>query len=148
VVLSFASSPSGLQLAVGSTTGTTPFSRTVIVNSLNSISALTPQVVGSTTYDFARWSDGLAATHSVTATSTPATYTATYTARIAALTLPAETFALAAAADRPDTQSDGRGRGPIPGNWPLGPRSVIAFEWPAPTDSRRSRIRRGSGTGR
>ena len=43
VTLNFASSPSGLQLVVGSTSAATPFSRTVIIGSANSVSAVSPQ---------------------------------------------------------------------------------------------------------
>src|SRR4029450_10405965 len=41
--LAFQSSPSGLQLAVNATAGVTPFNRSVIVGSVNTISALSPQ---------------------------------------------------------------------------------------------------------
>ena len=78
VELTFASSPSGLQLAVGSTTGTTPFSRTVIVGSSNSVSATTPQTLSGTSYSFASWSDGGAQSHTVVAPATTTTYAATY----------------------------------------------------------------------
>jgi len=54
VDLTFNTVPSGLQLTVGSSSGTTPFSRTVIQGSTNSVSAPSPQ--GSST--FASWSDG------------------------------------------------------------------------------------------
>ncbi|MEU4162903.1 PQQ-dependent sugar dehydrogenase [Actinoplanes sp. NPDC026670] len=75
VDLTFNTVPAGLQLAVGSSSGSTPFSRTVIQGSTNSVSAPSPQ--GSST--FSSWSDGGAATHIVTAPAAAATYTATYT---------------------------------------------------------------------
>jgi len=78
VALNFASVPSGLQLVVGSSSSTTPFSRTVIVGSGNSISADTPQTLGDSLYQFSTWSDGGAQTHNITAGATAATYTATY----------------------------------------------------------------------
>jgi glucose/arabinose dehydrogenase len=78
VQLSFYSSPSGLKLTVGPTASTTPFTRTVIVNSQNSISATTPQPLAGTVYDFASWSDGGAQTHTIVAGSSPASYTANY----------------------------------------------------------------------
>jgi hypothetical protein len=56
---------------------TTPFTRTVILRSRSSISASSPQTLGGTSYSFAAWSDGGAATHDITA-SASATYTATY----------------------------------------------------------------------
>ncbi|PRX20438.1 glucose/arabinose dehydrogenase [Actinoplanes italicus] len=76
VDLTFATVPSGLQLAVGPGSGVTPFTRTVIQGSINSVSAPSPQ--GTST--FASWSDGGSATHDITAPTTATTYTATYTA--------------------------------------------------------------------
>jgi hypothetical protein len=78
VDLAFQSTPTGLSLTVGSSSGTTPFTRTVIVNSANSVSAPATEQVGGVDYAFSSWSDGGAATHNITAPSTPATYTATY----------------------------------------------------------------------
>jgi glucose/arabinose dehydrogenase len=77
-MLNFTSSPSGLQIAVNSSTSATPFSRTVIVGSTNSISATTPQTLSGTTYEYSAWSDGGAQTHNVTAPAAAATYTATF----------------------------------------------------------------------
>ncbi|GIH09700.1 hypothetical protein Rhe02_77670 [Rhizocola hellebori] len=78
VSLTFASNPSGLQLTVGSTAATTPFTRTVIQGSANTISAPSPQVSAGTNYAFSTWSDAGAQSHVITAPTTPATYTATY----------------------------------------------------------------------
>ncbi|WP_412539823.1 PQQ-dependent sugar dehydrogenase [Longispora sp. K20-0274] len=75
VDLTFGTAPAGLQLTVGSSTGTAPFTRTVIVGSTQSVSAPTPQ--GS--YAFGSWSDGGAQTHVLTAPATAATVTATFT---------------------------------------------------------------------
>jgi glucose/arabinose dehydrogenase len=77
VDLHFASIPSGLTLSLNTTAATTPFTRTVILRSSNSISAPTPQTLGGTSYSFASWSDGGARTHDISA-SASATYTATY----------------------------------------------------------------------
>jgi uncharacterized repeat protein (TIGR01451 family) len=79
VTLAFESSPGGLQLTVGGTSNTTPFTRTVIQGSTNSISAPSPQTLGGTTYQWQSWSDGGAATHTIVANAS-ATYTATYQA--------------------------------------------------------------------
>jgi glucose/arabinose dehydrogenase/PKD repeat protein len=79
VELTFGSNPAGLQLTVGSSSGTTPFTRTVIVGSKNSMSAPSPQTLGGTTYNFASWSDGGAQSHDIVAPDAAATYTATYT---------------------------------------------------------------------
>jgi hypothetical protein len=78
VVLSFASSPPGLQLVVGGSSSATPFPRTVIEGSNNGISAPSPQTLGGTSYDWASWSDGGARSHNVVAGVSPPTYRATY----------------------------------------------------------------------
>jgi Glucose/sorbosone dehydrogenases len=79
VDLTFASDPPGLRLSVGAATGTTPFTRTVIVGSATTVSAPSPQTLGGTTYTFQEWSDGGEATHVITAGPTAASYTARYT---------------------------------------------------------------------
>jgi uncharacterized repeat protein (TIGR01451 family) len=88
VDLTFQSSPSGLQLVVGSFTGATPFTRTLIEGSNNTISAPSPQTLGGTDYTWASWSDGGAQSHNVIA-SAAGTYTAAYQA------LPGANLALA-----------------------------------------------------
>jgi PKD repeat protein len=80
VDLTFGSSPSGLTLAVGSTSQATPFTRTAIVGSTLSVSAPSPQASGGTVYEYASWSDGGAQTHAIVANA-QATYTATYQVR-------------------------------------------------------------------
>ena len=79
--LTFQTTPPGLQLEVGTSTSTTPFTRTVIVGSLNSVEAVTPQGSFPNVWDFASWSDGGAQTHTITAPAAPTTYTAAYTNR-------------------------------------------------------------------
>jgi glucose/arabinose dehydrogenase len=74
------SSPSGLALTLDDFTAPAPFTRTVILESANTLSAPATQAKDGITYDFGSWSDGGAATHTITAT-VPATYTATYTPR-------------------------------------------------------------------
>jgi len=78
VSLTFTSSPNGIQLVVGGQAQTTPFSRTVIVGSKNSVSAPSPETVSGSTYVFSYWSDGGARTHVVTAPANPKTFAATY----------------------------------------------------------------------
>jgi glucose/arabinose dehydrogenase/Ca2+-binding RTX toxin-like protein len=80
VGLTFQSHPTGLQLTVGSASGTTPFSRTVIVGSKNTVSAPSPQTLGGTSYQFSSWSDGRAQSHDIVAPDTANTYTATFAA--------------------------------------------------------------------
>ena len=80
VQLTFQTSPTGLQLAAGPSTGSAPFTRTVIVGSSHSISAPSPQSFGGQTYQFAAWSDGGGQAHNVTAPAAPTQYTASFTA--------------------------------------------------------------------
>ena len=79
-MLSFATTPTGLDLSVGSTTSTAPFTRTVIQNSRNTITAPAQQTVGGTTYNWQSWSDAGARSHDIFAPATATTYTATYVA--------------------------------------------------------------------
>jgi glucose/arabinose dehydrogenase/PKD repeat protein len=80
VSLTLQSTPPGLQLGFNAGTATTPFTRTVIVGSNNSMGAPSPQVLGGAGYAFASWSDGGAQSHDITAGTTAATYTAVYEA--------------------------------------------------------------------
>ncbi|HEY1249876.1 MAG TPA: Ig-like domain-containing protein, partial [Thermoanaerobaculia bacterium] len=66
--------PSGLQLSAGTTTGTTPFVKQVIVAGQIGLIAPSPQGVNT----FTSWSDGGAASHTVTVGTTDTTYTANY----------------------------------------------------------------------
>jgi glucose/arabinose dehydrogenase len=80
VVLTLAAAPvtsPPLQLGFGPTQAATPFTRTVIIGSTNSLSA-PDQVAGGTPYTFVSWSDGRAASHNIVAPATPTTYTATF----------------------------------------------------------------------
>jgi glucose/arabinose dehydrogenase len=79
VTLTFTSDPNKAQIVVGSSTGTTTFTRTVIVGSTVSMSAVTPQRIRGKTYVFSFWSDGGAQTHTIVAPASPATYRATFT---------------------------------------------------------------------
>ncbi len=78
VNLTFQSNPSGLQLNLNGANSPTPFTRTVIINSNNSVSAPSPQTLNGAQYAFQSWSDGMAQTHNITASTSNATYTATY----------------------------------------------------------------------
>jgi glucose/arabinose dehydrogenase len=77
-LISFRTSPVPLQVTINSFSRKTPFDRTVIVGSRNTVSAVSPQKVGSNTYNFASWSDGLGQTHIVTAQAGGLTLTATF----------------------------------------------------------------------
>jgi PKD repeat protein/glucose/arabinose dehydrogenase len=76
--LTFASAPTGLQLAFDGASQATPFTVAAIVGSTHSVSAPTSQSLGGTTYTFGSWSDGGAATHNITSAASSTTYTATY----------------------------------------------------------------------
>jgi glucose/arabinose dehydrogenase/PKD repeat protein len=80
VQLTLASNPTGLTLGLNSETATTPFTRTVIEGSTNSLSASNQPRNKHTNWIFRSWSDGGAASHNVTANAS-ATYTATYKKR-------------------------------------------------------------------
>jgi glucose/arabinose dehydrogenase len=77
VKLTFNSDPRGVLLSVGSSTSKTPFTRTVIQGSANTVSAPSPQKVQGKQYSFVSWSDGGAQSHTITAQAN-ATYVATY----------------------------------------------------------------------
>ncbi|HEY6652863.1 MAG TPA: PQQ-dependent sugar dehydrogenase [Solirubrobacterales bacterium] len=70
VDLTLASVPSGLELALNDNPTSTPFTRTVIEGSENTLIAVEPQVLGGETYQFSSWSDGGLATHNITADQT------------------------------------------------------------------------------
>ncbi|HEV2786211.1 MAG TPA: PQQ-dependent sugar dehydrogenase [Solirubrobacteraceae bacterium] len=67
VTLTMRTNAAGLKLALNGEVLTTPFSRTVIQGSNNTVSAPTPQTVASRTWAFLLWSDLGAQTHNVTA---------------------------------------------------------------------------------
>jgi glucose/arabinose dehydrogenase len=78
VVLSFQTTPGGLRLVVNGVAATATFTRTVIIGSTNSVSAISPQTKGKKTYSFSDWSDGGAQTHNIVAPATATTYTARF----------------------------------------------------------------------
>jgi glucose/arabinose dehydrogenase len=78
VDLSFRTDPPGLSLLAGQESAVTPFTKTVIVGSRNSVAAPTPQALNGSLQGFASWSDGGARSHEIVAPATATTYTATY----------------------------------------------------------------------
>jgi PKD repeat protein len=78
VVLSFQTTPGGMQLAVNGTQAAAAFSRTVIIGSSNTVSAVSPQTKSGKTYTFTSWSDGGAQTHTIVAPASATTYTARF----------------------------------------------------------------------
>ena len=79
VTLTFETVPSGLDLSVGAITSTTPFTRTVIQGSRNTITAPLAPTLGGTTYNWQSWSDGGSRSHDIFPNAS-GTYTATYAA--------------------------------------------------------------------
>ena len=66
--LNFQTVPAGLQLTVGSSPPqTTPFTQTVIVNSVTAAQAPSPQGSQPNIWEFSSWSDGGAQNHNITA---------------------------------------------------------------------------------
>lgn len=81
VNLTLASSPPGLQLSAGTTTGVAPFTRAFIVGSQTGLIAPSPQGAFPSVWEFGSWSDGGAQSHTITAPAAPATYTASFSTR-------------------------------------------------------------------
>jgi glucose/arabinose dehydrogenase len=132
VALTFASNPSGLQLNVGSSSQATPFTRTVIQGSTNSVSAPTPQSMGGSTYTFASWSDGGAQSHVIIAPVNATTYTATYTGQAdvnLALNRPATADSQCAASEGPAKAVNGSWTGGWADKWcSLGPTKWLRID--------------------
>lgn len=116
VNLTFDTNPSGLQVVFGSAAQTTPFTRTVIQGSTNTVSAVTPQTVGGRTYDFASWSDGGGQTHVITAPATPTSYTARYTDRTASVRLPQSQLDVSDVSSQETYQISGRATNVLDGD--------------------------------
>jgi glucose/arabinose dehydrogenase len=86
VALTFQTAPPGLNIAINAAALPAPVTRTVIIGSVNSVGAPSPQKPGILQHQFQGWSDGGTQNHLITAPATPTTYTATFTP----LPLPAE----------------------------------------------------------
>jgi glucose/arabinose dehydrogenase len=78
VRVTLATNPAGLQAKLDGQPVTTPFAFDGVVGVARTIEAPTPQTSGTTTYTFASWSDGGAASHTLSTPTTNSTYTATY----------------------------------------------------------------------
>jgi glucose/arabinose dehydrogenase/PKD repeat protein len=73
-----ASQPAGAPLAVGSATGTAPFTSSQSTGGRVTLSAPTTATIGGVPHTFVRWLHGGAATHDVTVPEAATTYTAVY----------------------------------------------------------------------
>ena len=76
--MTLATNPAGLQLKLDGQPVATPLSFDAVVGMVRTIEATTPQSSGPTTYTFTSWSDGGAASHTISTPATNTTYTATY----------------------------------------------------------------------
>ncbi len=79
VTLTLASSPAGVPITIDGTAATTV---TSVVGTQRVIAAPATATVSGTSYAFASWSDGGAATHTITTPGANAGYTASYTATV------------------------------------------------------------------
>lgn len=86
-VISLTTSPPGLQVTLDGQPVTTPVSVTNVVGMNRTLGVISPQTQGGTTYQFASWSDGGAATHTISGPPTATTYTATHQAVSSALAI-------------------------------------------------------------
>jgi len=78
VNLTLNSSPAGLQLTLDGQPVTSPHTEASVVGIERSVGVVSPQTVGSTTYNFNNWSDGGAATHTISTPTSDTTYAATF----------------------------------------------------------------------
>ncbi|HEY5882560.1 MAG TPA: PKD domain-containing protein, partial [Nakamurella sp.] len=78
VTLTFQTTPGGMKLTVNATEQKASFTRTVIIGSTNTVSAITPQQKGPKNYTFQSWSEGGAQTHTIVAPANATTYSARY----------------------------------------------------------------------
>jgi len=78
VSFTITSNPAGLQLTLDGQPFTAPKTVTGVVGISRQLGGVTPQTLSGTTYAFSSWSDGKAATHTISTPSTATTYTATF----------------------------------------------------------------------
>jgi hypothetical protein len=78
IALTLDASTPGVQLTLGSETTAAPFTRTLIPGSATTITAPSPQTLGTSVYRFGAWSDGGAQTHAITVPATDTTLQARY----------------------------------------------------------------------
>ncbi len=79
VPVSVTTNPPGLALIVDNTASTAPQSYSWVPGSTHTLAAPSPQGISGSREVFASWSDGLPASHSVTAPNSAVTYTASFT---------------------------------------------------------------------
>ncbi len=77
----FATDPAGLKLTLDGQPISTPTAVLGVVGMKRTLGVVTNQTLNGVTYDFARWSDGGAQTHTIATPATDTTYAAAFTAR-------------------------------------------------------------------
>jgi glucose/arabinose dehydrogenase len=77
--LTLQTNPAGLQVTLDGSPQTTPVSKQSVVGMQRTLGVISPQNLSGTNYVFSSWSDGSAATHTITTPSVNTTYTASYT---------------------------------------------------------------------
>ena len=92
--LTLTTNPAGLQLTLDGQPVTAPHTFTSVVGITRAIGATSGQTLNGQTYNFQSWSDGGAATHSISTPATATTYTASFVAGPAATVLQAENATL------------------------------------------------------
>lgn len=102
VNLSFATAPAGLTLYLDGIAKATPFVFDTLVGYQHSVEART-QTSGGTTYTFSSWSDGGAATHTITVPTSNASFTATFAAPSRPLPVAAYSFNQGSGTQVPDS---------------------------------------------
>jgi glucose/arabinose dehydrogenase len=78
--LTLATNPAGLQVTLDGQPRTGPSAIVGVVGITRTLGVVSPQTVGGVTYEFVSWSDGGAATHTITTPPTASTFTALYRA--------------------------------------------------------------------
>jgi glucose/arabinose dehydrogenase len=71
-------SPAGLQVTLDGQPRAAPYSEESVVGMMRTLGVVSPQTVGGVTYEFVSWSDGGAASHTISTPVSYTTYTATY----------------------------------------------------------------------
>ncbi len=77
-VITLQTNPANLQVTLDGQPVTTPVSVTSVVGVNRTLGVVSPQTVGSETYQFVSWSDGGAASHNITTPASNTTYTANF----------------------------------------------------------------------
>ena len=97
--LTVTTSPPGLRVDVDGQPRVAPYQERAVVGLRRTLSAPSTQQVSGVEYQFAGWSDGGAASHTITTGAADATYTAAYRAVTRTLRLPAAADTMARQAD-------------------------------------------------